>query len=144
MPLPANELLPAVLNDIQSAVGPLVMRQICKAFGGTTIYIPENPRAGSKLARLVGLEAAQKIARKLSAGQVTIPLGPNASEAQIRRAIRAKLEAGHSEAATALALGCHERTVRRERARMRKEPGPLLRLMEGTPSKNPLAPHNGR
>jgi hypothetical protein len=27
-------------------------------------------------------------------------------------------------------MGCHERTVRRERARMRKEPGPLLRLIE--------------
>jgi len=130
---PANDALPAVLNIIQEAAVPLVMRQVCKAFGGTTIYIPERLGPANKLVKAVGQEAARKIAEALSHGQVTIPLGPNASEKRIRAAIREQLERGLSETATALLLGCHERTVRRERARMRKEPGPLLRLIERGP-----------
>jgi hypothetical protein len=126
---PATEPLPAVLNAIQAAVGPAVMRQVVNAFGGTTIYIPAHPGPESKLAKVVGLEAARKIAAALSHGQVLIPLGPNVAAKRIRAAIRAQLEAGKSEGTTARTLGCHERTVRRERARMRRKPGPLLRLM---------------
>jgi hypothetical protein len=125
----AAEPLPAVLNAIQAAVGPVVMRDVVNAFGGTTIYIPARPGPESKLAKVVGLAAARKIAAALSHGQVLIPLGPNVAAKRVRAAIRAQLEAGNSEAGTARALGCHERTVRRERARMRKEPGPLLKLM---------------
>jgi hypothetical protein len=71
----------------------------------------------------VGLDAARKITAALSHGQVLISLGPNVAAMRLSAAIRAQLEVGNSETDTARALGCHERTLRRERARMRKEPG---------------------
>jgi hypothetical protein len=85
---------------------------------------------GAFVLRTTGVEALQWIDSVQAAAVIRALLGWQ-KRIGLRRADAAHMrsEAGNSEAGTARVLGCHERTVRRERARMRKDPGPLLGLM---------------
>ena len=73
--------------------------------------------------------------REFGKGHLPIPLGPFATHTRVRQAIRRRLAEGLSSPKVARALGCHERTVERERRRMRETPlrqaqdAPLLELM---------------
>lgn len=106
------------------------MLQLVHAFGGTRTFLPATVGPESPLATAVGVKAAEAIVRELGAGHVTIPLGADATYERIRRAIRDLVAKGLSNRTIARRLGCHERTVERERRKLREavEP-PLLSIM---------------
>ncbi len=114
-----SEGLPGVLARISEAAGPEVALEMASKFGGRTVYIPARPVADSVLVRAVGQAAVEKIIRAIGRGHLEVPLGPLANYARMRAAIRAQLRAGKSAPQIARMLGCHERTVERERRRMR-------------------------
>lgn len=121
MTIPANPL-PQVLADIAMIAGEDAARLVAAAVGGTQVYIPPQPGADHWLAKLVGLDAARRIADHFTAGvgpaRIEIPLGDVGFMATAQARCDAMLMAGRSERDIALALRYTIRGVRKRRARL--------------------------
>lgn len=121
MTTPADPL-PQVLADIARIAGEEAARRVAGAVGGTRVYIPPAPGADHWLSKLVGQEAAQKIADHFTAGllgaRVDIPLGDTGFIASQQARIDAMILAGRSERDIALACGYTGRGVRKRKARL--------------------------
>ena len=122
MTTPADPL-PQVLADIARIAGEEAARRVAGAVGGTRVYIPPVPGADHWLSKLVGQEAARKIADHFTAGilgaRIDIPLGDTGFIASQQARIDAMIMAGRSERDIALACGYTERGVRKRRARLK-------------------------
>lgn len=122
MTQPADPL-PQVLADIARIAGEEAARRVAGAVGGTRVYIPPQPGPDHWLAKLVGQEAAQKIADHLTAGplgaRVDIPLGDTGFMSSQQARIDAMIMAGRSERDIALACRYTERGVRKRKARLK-------------------------
>ena len=124
MTTPADPL-PRALADIALIAGDEAARRVAGAVGGTQVYIPPMPGPDHWLSKLVGLEAARKIADHFTAGvgpaRVEIPLGNTGFIASHQARCDAMLLAGRSERDIALALGYTIRGVRKRRARLKAQ-----------------------
>ncbi|MGO8738604.1 helix-turn-helix domain-containing protein [Rhodoblastus sp.] len=114
--------LPGILAEIAEAAGLPAALALAEKFGGSQVYIPGKPPEW--LIVLVGSEAAEKISahfRVRQAGdRLLIPLGPNNFYAKARRRAAEMTAQGASAREIALALGIHERSVKRARASARR------------------------
>lgn len=117
----AHHYLPAVLAEIADAAGLPAALAIADHCGGTKTHLPGRAPEGHWLVELVGREAADKICNHFRSrdGGVTlrIPLGPKGFYNQARRRAEEMIEQGKSSRAIASALGIHQRSVERYRAR---------------------------
>lgn len=115
--------LPSVLNDIAMIAGEEAARRVADAVGGTLVYLPPHPGPDHWLAKLIGIEAARKIADHFTAGvgprRLEIPLGDVGFLASTQARCDAMLLAGRSERDIALALRYTIRGVRKRRARLK-------------------------
>jgi hypothetical protein len=112
--------LPDPLQRIADELGEAAMLKVAQAFGGERVHIPTTVRPGSRLAKELGADLAQKVADVLGGGwEITVPLGPAAGEARMRRAIAKLLREGLSTNEIVRRLRCHEVTVRRMRSRLK-------------------------
>lgn len=122
MTIPADPL-PQVLADIAMIAGEEAARRVAGTVGGTQVYIPPHPGPDHWLSKLVGLEAARKIADHFTAGvgsaRIEIPLGDFGFMASTQARCDAMLLAGASERDIALALRYTIRGVRKRRARLK-------------------------
>lgn len=122
MTIPADPL-PQVLADIARIAGEEAARRVADAVGGTQVYIPPQPGPDHWLSKLVGLEAACRIADHFTAGvgplRLEIPLGDVGFMASAQARCDAMLLAGRSERDIALALRYTIRGVRKRRARLK-------------------------
>lgn len=109
--------LPPVLRTIADAAGLTVALKIAQARGGTRVYVPHRVRAGHWLAELVGLDAAQRVAKLYPGENIDIPLGLTGSVQNARRTARQALDEGASVAQAARASGLTERTIYNLRSR---------------------------
>lgn len=112
--------LPEVLQRIADCAGLGVALTLAKARGGVRITIPKKV-AGSALAEIVGLDAAEKIVKELGHGQCLVPCGPVAGERGRREVARRVLESKGTAAEAAIAADVSERTVWRLKARLKDE-----------------------
>ena len=124
MSIPADPL-PQVLADIAMIAGEEAARRVAGAVGGTQVYIPPQPGPDHWLAKLVGLEAARRIADHFTAGvglsaRIDVPLGDSGLMAAQQARCDAMLLAGRSERDIARALGYTIRGVRKRRARLKQ------------------------
>ncbi|MEQ8193925.1 MAG: Mor transcription activator family protein [Rhodospirillales bacterium] len=72
----ANEPeLPELLDCIAEATSLEIAGKVARAFGGTEIFLTKKITADHKLAKAVGLPAAQAIREALGYGQYFIPMG---------------------------------------------------------------------
>jgi hypothetical protein len=114
--------LPQVLADIAMIAGEEAARRLAGAVGGTRVYIPPQPGPDHWLSKLVGIEAARKIADHFTAGvgplRIDIPLGDTGFIASQQARIDAMIVAGRSERDIALACGYTGRGVRKRKARL--------------------------
>lgn len=69
MPTPPIEV--AWLTKI---IGPELMLRMVECWGGTLIYIPHEPTRASPLARVIGLNAAQRLGRERGGDSFVLPL----------------------------------------------------------------------
>lgn len=121
MTIPADPL-PQVLADIAMIAGEEAARRVAGAVGGTRVYIPPQPGPDHWLSKLVGIDAARKIADHFTAGvgplRIDIPLGDTGFIASQQARIDAMIVAGRSERDIALACGYTGRGVRKRKARL--------------------------
>lgn len=112
--------LPHVLDQIARIAGDDAARLIADSTGGTRVYIPPQPSPDHWLAKLVGLDAARKIADHFTAGfggiRIEIPLADTGFIARQQAKCDAMIIGARSERDIARACGYTIRTVRRRRA----------------------------
>lgn len=115
--------LPAILAEIAEVAGYDAAIAIADVRGGTQIYIPPAPDADHWLCRLIGYEAAQKVADRFTGGvgigrRVDLPLGPSGHQARVRARVDAMLREGRSERDIALATRYSTRGIRKRRQQL--------------------------
>lgn len=113
----ALDMLPGVLRDVAEATDLTTALTLADKLGGSRVFVPREPRPGSKLVEAVGMEAARSIAELYPTENVDIPLGPLASHGRRHREIMRLVEQGISNQEIARRLHCHNRTVRRAKQR---------------------------
>lgn len=118
--------LRGILADIAEITDEATAAKLATAFGGTYVEVPKKPRDTSPLTLAVGMEAACKISKELGHGRLLIPMGSMRGEAARRAAAAKMVQDGASTRETSLAVGIHERTVRRVKARLRANDLPLF------------------
>lgn len=124
---PSNAEL--VLDLIRDQCGPEMADAVQRVFGGVRLIIPipERLTKSSPLSRAFGLSVALKISEAVCCnGQgVTCipPLGEESHPVKLSDEIRNRLRGGMPTRAVAKDLGIHERTVWRERAKLKRANG---------------------
>jgi hypothetical protein len=119
--------LPGVLAEIAEAAGADAAWELARAVGGTTVYIPRAVGPEHWLAKLLGLEAANRICRHFQVGaDILIPMG-RAGHQKVR--LVKALEDGMSAPEAALAAGMHERSAYRARRRLKRRDDDQLELL---------------
>jgi hypothetical protein len=123
----AHPELPAIIAEIAEVAGADAAWELAREKGGLTIFIPAHARSGHWLVKLLGQEAADKICAhyrhlspegRFNGGMLLIPM---AASAQAARRWHDVLRSGLSATGQAKAMGVHERTVWRRRARHRSD-----------------------
>jgi len=97
-----------ILDEIVAVIGVDATIALAGAFGGQRIYIRAQCDPNSRLARAVGIEAAQRLCDDFHQTDLAIPL-------TLKRELQVRLAAarGLTNGAIADEVGCHERTVQR-------------------------------
>lgn len=95
---------PAELSQFTDAIGAEALLRLIEAYGGTRLYIPQEPTEDTLLAQVVGLRAARSLAKSLGWGTLKVPLARNWR-------VRLYRHRGDSYAAIARRLGMTESTV---------------------------------
>lgn len=112
--------LPQVIAELIEVAGSDAAWTLVQAKGGQTVFIPAEVNQGHWLSRLVGHEAAKKIAEHYRGGNsghsLTVPL---ARLYQSKIAMVKALRAGATANEAAAAAGMHVRSAHRARARLR-------------------------
>ena len=113
--------LTGILQQIADCTSPQVAITLAKEVGGTVVSIPRHPKAHNKLAKLIGLDNLQAIAKDIGWGEFLIPAGEYRGQGSRKRVIQRLAEDGYSTQEIARVTDCHERTVRRTKSRLRNE-----------------------
>lgn len=117
---------PGIAGDIEDLIGAELTATLLRHWGGLQISIPVKAR-GSKLAELIGEQAADDIVRHIGPGKITLPCGSMRGHkfrmAKTREEAKRALQAGWSLQQVALQFDLHTRTVSKYRAELEAEAG---------------------
>lgn len=104
--------LPPKALEIAECIGLPAFLKLVEWRGGTHIYIPENPKPGQQLDKIIGLDAARKLAYQFAA-RLEIPKCDAVARAALHAAIVKRRESGESELEVALDTGFTGRWIRK-------------------------------
>lgn len=133
MPLDDDEgELPNLVEDIRVYFGDEIADKVITNFGGVRLTVPsaEKLTEGHAFVKILGMETAKAICELLLPAETrfefVVPLNRANGAVALRKRIRELLQrGGQSTRQIALCCGVHERTVWRERSRMKKTGIPL-------------------
>lgn len=111
--------LPGVLAFIADEIGDELAVRLAELKGGREIYIPKNPGPETSLAKLVGLENAQRLFKLLGSGKLLVPAGNIGGQTGRRQRVAMLLDQGISHSEIAAQVDVHLRTVERVAASLR-------------------------
>lgn len=63
----------AVFDEVAAVVGSAAAVQLCKAFGGTTLYVPKALRDDHPIIAAIGREAAESLSRNFTGENLALP-----------------------------------------------------------------------
>lgn len=106
---------PGIAGEIEALIGVELTTLLLRRWGGCQINLPSRAK-GSKLADVVGEEAAHKIITQIGHGKITLPCGSLRGTKRRRAEAMQMLRAGASLAQVAIACDLHTRTVSNYRA----------------------------
>ncbi|EGJ20099.1 hypothetical protein RSWS8N_18104 [Cereibacter sphaeroides WS8N] len=115
-------LFPGIAGEIEALIGQELTTRLLRHWGGCQINIPKHAR-GSKLAEVIGAEAAERVIREIGHGRITLPCGSMRGTKRRRSEAMRMLRAGASLQQVALACDLHTRTVSNYRAALDAEAG---------------------
>lgn len=112
--------MPDSMREIADVIGVDGALQLCHAFGGTEIYLPQTPKPNNRVVRELGPSETMKLIQAFGSGHLTVPMGPNTDAQRKRQLIVEMLGAGTSHTEVAQRVNCHVRTVGRIAGEMRQ------------------------
>lgn len=115
-------LFPGIAGEIESLIGQELTTLLLRRWGGCQISIPVRAK-GSKLAEVVGLDAAEAVIREIGPGKITLPCGSMRGARRRKAEAMAMLRAGASLQQVALECDLHTRTVSNYRAEIEAKQG---------------------
>lgn len=119
---------PGIAGQIEELIGAELTALLLRRWGGCQINIPTRAR-GSKIAEVIGKDAAETIIREIGHGRLTLPCGSMRGQNRRRAEAMEMLRAGASIQQVALACDLHTRTVSNYRAALESEAGdPQIQL----------------
>lgn len=107
----------ASLPDLTACIGKEKAEELCRKYGGRSLYVPAKPKRASALARIVDPQSMEKLVARFGGYHLSLP--------NLRRPEAAKAKAmellakGLSHAEISAECGISERWVRTLAARMR-------------------------
>jgi DNA-binding NarL/FixJ family response regulator len=113
--------LPGILAEIADATDRETALKLASAVGGEDFYLPDIVTDNTRLAQVLGLEAAKKIRAAVGYGRVTIPTCRSLRRVERHSKIKRLIELGLSNRMIARSEKIHTRTVSRIRSAMRRE-----------------------
>ena len=111
---------PGVAGRIEEAIGIELTTLLLRRWGGCEVSIPKNPQ-GTKLAEVIGTEAAATLIREIGHGKIVLPCGAFRGAKRRRAEAIDLLRQGLSVQKVALACDLHTRTVHGYRAALDAE-----------------------
>ncbi|KQO53054.1 hypothetical protein [Methylobacterium sp. Leaf85] len=113
-------------EELIGAVGEDDAHIVMGRFGGTRFYVPAKPKDDSRLVKELGRSIADRLADFVATGigglYIDIPVGQASNVALYHRyQLNVVARSDLSEAELAIKLGVHGRTIRRMRAKLRRE-----------------------
>ena len=105
-------MLPASLQAIADIVGVPAALKVAERWGGTRLYIPEQPAEDHDLSILIGIEAARALGEAYAGERIEIPKADCWGRALKHQLILDARANGQSQAQVARAHGYTERHVR--------------------------------
>lgn len=80
--MPKTKSLDSSTTEPEDAIDPFVRAlgtqgtlDLLLKFGGSAVYVSENPRAGSRLVEVLGSEAVRSLVEAFGVGHLNVPLG---------------------------------------------------------------------
>lgn len=113
--VPQHHGLTGKLGEIADAAGVKAALKLVQALGGRQIKLSARPN--SKLARIVGPEAARAIVAALGSEKIVVPMAHLRGQRGRREAAARMLDSGATVSQVAGAVDVHERTVFRVKRR---------------------------
>ena len=110
-----------IYGRISARIGTTATNAFFKAFGGRLVYIAKDPRRGSPIVAVIGLEAALVLGDELGGDRFLIPLRQYSGPKERRQRVAELLSEGLSAGQIARACGCHMRTVGRIKGALQRE-----------------------
>ena len=111
---------PGIAGRIEEAIGIELTTLLLRRWGGCEVSIPKNPQ-GTKLAEVIGTEAAATLIREIGHGKIVLPCGACRGAKRRRAESMDLLRRGMSVQQVALACDLHTRTVHGYRAALDAE-----------------------
>lgn len=108
---------PADLGRIVDEIGEDAALRLVDEFGGTRINLPKHPTERTQLGRMLGVETAGRLVALMGWGEFLVPTCAAVKKVMRDEAIRQDTRAGMSTAKLARKYRCHDRTIRRARAK---------------------------
>ena len=106
------------LDDVGRVCGSAVASSLMQAFGGGTVYFSQVPAEHHRVVKVIGLEAAETLARRVGFGRQWVPCHGSSLITRVRaarrEAVAKHLNEGKSRGWIAKQLHCTERTVYRD------------------------------
>lgn len=115
-------MFPGIAGQIEELIGHELTTCLLRRWGGCQVNLPSKAK-GSKLAEVIGVDAAAAIIREIGHGKITLPCGSMRGTKRRRAEAVAMLRAGASLQQVALACDLHTRTVSNYRAGIEAEAG---------------------
>ena len=111
---------PGIAGEIEQVIGVELTTLMMRRWGGCEVSIPKHA-PGTKLAEVIGAEAAAKLIQEFGHGKIVLPCGAFRGTKRRRAEAMALLRQGMSAQQVALACDLHTRTVHGYRAALDAE-----------------------
>ncbi|WP_151720200.1 helix-turn-helix domain-containing protein [Gemmobacter serpentinus] len=111
---------PGIAGQIEEAIGVELTTLLLRRWGGCEVSIPKHAQ-GTKLAEVIGMEAAEILIREIGHGKLVLPCATLRGAKRRRAEAIALLRRGMSASQVALACDLHTRTVHAYRAALTAE-----------------------
>ena len=100
------------LDDLRAIIGESATRTLCDRLGGTSVYVPAYPTAGTILALAIGHAAAARLCDAYAGEYLNLPSRQAIDSARRRSEVLYDLRRGLSSAEVARRHGISARHVR--------------------------------
>lgn len=102
---------PDLLDELATILSGHQLLRLLAIFGGIYLYIPKTATADHPIAKSIGLDGAERLAKVFGADQIKIPRGEEFRHLMRLRTVAALLHKGVSPREVAALVGCTPRQI---------------------------------